>query len=67
MMQVIKPVFPKYRLQRCTVHQVRSSTRYVSYKNVTADLKKIYNTVTLEEAETCGPLRRPDAGSTAPV
>ena len=53
MMQAIEAVFPKSRLQRCIVHQVRSSTRYVSYKDikkVVADLKKIYSAVTLEEA-----------------
>ena len=49
MMQAIEAVFPKSRLQRCIVHQVRSSTRYVSYKDikkVIADLKKIYSAVT---------------------
>lgn len=54
MMQTIEAVFPKSRLQRCIVHQVRSPTRYVSYKDikkVVADLKKIYGAVTLEEAE----------------
>ena len=55
MMQAIEAVFPKSRLQRCIVHQVRSSTRYVSYKDikkVVADLKKVYSAVTLEEACT---------------
>ena len=54
MMQAITAVYPKSRLQRCIVHQIRSSTRYVSYKDikqVTADLKKIYAAVTLDEAE----------------
>lgn len=54
MMQAIQAVYPKSRLQRCIVHQIRSSTKYVSYKDikqVTADLKKIYSAVTLEEAE----------------
>ena len=40
--------------RRCIVHQIRSSTRYVSWKDikqVTADLKKIYTAVTLDEAE----------------
>lgn len=55
MMQAIEAVYPKSRLQRCIVHQIRSSTKYVSYKDikqVVADLKKIYTAVTLEEAET---------------
>ena len=54
MMQAIEAVFPKSRLQRCIVHQVRSSTKFVSYKDikqVVADLKKIYKATTLEEAE----------------
>ena len=54
MMQAIEAVFPHSRLQRCIVHQVRASTRYVSYKDirqVTTDLKKIYQAVTLDEAE----------------
>ena len=54
MMQAIQAVFPKGRLQRCIVHQIRSSTRFVSWKDikqVMADLKKIYTAVTLEEAE----------------
>ena len=54
MMQAIQAVYPKSRLQRCVVHQIRSSTRYVSWKDikqVAADLKKIYTAVTLEEAE----------------
>ena len=54
MMQAIEAVFPSSRLQRCIVHQIRASTRFVSYKDikqVVADLKKIYKAVTLDEAE----------------
>ena len=54
MMQAIEAVFPNSRLQRCIVHQIRASTRFVSYKDikqVAADLKKIYKAVTLDEAE----------------
>lgn len=54
MMQAIQAVYPNSRLQRCIVHQIRSSTRFVSWKDikkVVADLKKIYTAVTLEEAE----------------
>ena len=54
MMEAIQAVYPNSRLQRCIVHQIRSSTRYVSWKDikqVTADLKKIYTAVTLDEAE----------------
>ena len=55
MLQAIEAVFPQSRLQRCIVHQIRSSTKYVSYKDikqVVADLRKIYTAVTLEEAES---------------
>ena len=54
MMQAIEAVFSNSRLQWCIVHQIRASTRYVSYKDikqVVADLKKIYTAVTLDEAE----------------
>jgi len=54
MMEAIQAVYPKSRLQRCIVHQIRSSTKYVSWKDikqVTADLKKVYAAVTLDEAE----------------
>ena len=54
MMQAIEEVFPNSRLQRCIVHQIRASTRFVSYKDikqVAAGLKKIYTAVTLSEAE----------------
>ena len=54
MMQAIEAVYPKSCLQRCIVYQIRSSIKYVSYKDikqVVADLKKVYTAVTLEEAE----------------
>ena len=54
MMEAIQAVYPLSRLQRCIVHQIRSSTRFVSWKDikqVVADLKKIYTAVTLGEAE----------------
>ena len=54
MMQAIQAVYPKSRLQRCIVHQIRSSTRFVSWKDikhVVADLKKIHTAATLEEVE----------------
>ena len=55
MMEAIQAVYPLSRLQRCIVHQIRSSTRFVSWKDinqVVADLKKIYTAVTLDEAES---------------
>lgn len=43
--EAIGAAFPKTQIQKCVVHQVRSSTRYVSYKDikkVCAGLRKIY-------------------------
>jgi transposase-like protein len=52
--KAIETVFPKTIVQRCIVHQIRSSTRYVSYKDIkefTKDLKSIYQAATLDLAE----------------
>lgn len=49
----INTVFPDTRIQLCIVHMVRNSLRFVpwkDYKAVTADLKRIYQSVTEEEA-----------------
>ena len=54
MMGAIRVVYLKSRLQRCIVHQLCSSTRYVSYKDikkVVTDLKNIYTAVTMDKAE----------------
>jgi len=43
--EAINTAFPKTEVQRCIIHQIRSSTRYVSYKDLkefTRDLKPIY-------------------------
>jgi len=40
-------------VQKCILHQIRASTRYVSYKDIkafTAALKKIYRAATEELA-----------------
>lgn len=52
--KAIKAVFPKTVVQKCIIHQIRNSTRYVSYKDrkeFVSDLKKIYKAGTLEQAE----------------
>jgi len=49
----INSVFPGTQIQLCIVHMVRNSVKYVpwkDYKAVTADLKKIYQSITEEEA-----------------
>jgi len=50
----IETVFPKTQQQLCVIHQIRNSTKYVSYKDikkVMADLKLVYGAATLEDAE----------------
>lgn len=49
----IHTAFPETQIQLCIVHMVRNSVKYVpwkDYKAVTADLKRIYQSVTEEEA-----------------
>jgi transposase-like protein len=51
--EAIASAFPETEVQKCIIHQVRASTRYVSYKDIkafVADLKKIYKAVTEEVA-----------------
>lgn len=50
----IATVFPKTEQQLCIIHQIRNSTKYVSYKDlkaVMADLKLVYGAPTLDDAE----------------
>ena len=44
----IEAVFPQTEIQNCIIHQLRNSTKYVSYKDLKAlmaDLKKVYAAV----------------------
>ncbi len=50
----INTVFPKTKIQLCIVHMIRNSLKYVSYKDrkkISCDLKKIYSSVTMQDAE----------------
>ena len=50
----INTVYPQTKIQLCIVHMVRNSLRYVSWKDrksVAHDLKHIYQSVTVAEAE----------------
>ena len=41
----IEAVYPKTEIQQCIIHQIRNTTRFVSYKDIKAlmaDLKKVY-------------------------
>ena len=44
----IEAAYPKTEIQQCIIHQIRNSTKYVSYKDIKAlmlDLKEIYAAV----------------------
>lgn len=50
----IQAVFPQTQVQRCIIHQIRTSLKYVSWKDrkrFVADLKKVYKAPTRAEAE----------------
>ena len=52
--EAIEAVYPKTIVQTCIVHMIRSSTRFVSYrdrKRVTGALKPVYTAPTREAAE----------------
>lgn len=49
----IEAVFPKTEIQNCIIHQLRNSSKYVSYKDLKplmADLKAVYAAVNEESA-----------------
>jgi len=69
--EAIAVAYPRTEIQRCIIHQIRSSTRYVSYKDIkafTAALKPIYKAPTeeaalaaLDELETAWGVKYPAA------
>ena len=51
--EAIAAVYPRAEIQRCIIHQIRYSTRYVSYKDIKElmrDLKEVYQAINEEEA-----------------
>ena len=51
--EAISAVYPKTEVQQCIIHQIRNSTKYVSYKDLKAlmaDLKRVYAAVDEETA-----------------
>jgi len=49
----LRTAFPHTEQQLCVIHQIRNSTKYVSYKDlkaVMADLKRVYGAPTLDDA-----------------
>jgi putative transposase len=52
---VIEQVYPLSIIQRCIVHMIRNSTKFVSYKDLKAvcsDLRKIYTAADRQQAST---------------
>jgi len=52
--EAIKAVYPQAEIQRCIVHQIRSSLKFVSWKDrrtVAKDLKSVYSALTEEDAQ----------------
>lgn len=51
--QAIEAVYPKAEIQHCIIHQIRNTTKFVSYKDIKelmADLKRVYGAPTEEIA-----------------
>lgn len=51
--EAIEAVYPNAMIQRCIIHQLRNSFKYVSYKNIkefSKDFKSVYTAVNEEEA-----------------
>ncbi len=51
--QAIEAVYPQTEIQQCIIHQIRNSTKFVSYKDIKklmADLKLVYAAPTEETA-----------------
>lgn len=52
--QAISAVFPETEIQHCIIHQIRNTTKFVSYKDIKAlmaDLKRVYTASTEEIAK----------------
>lgn len=52
--EAIASIYPKTEVQTCVVHQIRNSIKYVAAKDqkpFMADLKPVYQAITLDEAE----------------
>jgi len=52
--EAILAVFPRTQIQRCIIHQIRNSLKYVTWndrKKFMTDLKEVYQAATRESAE----------------
>lgn len=68
--EAINTVFPRTEIQLCIIHQIRNSLKYVPWKEqkeLIADLKKVYQALTMEEAELAFELFKEKWGKKHPV
>jgi len=68
--EAINTVFPKTEIQLCIIHQIRNSLKYVPYKEqkeFMADLKQVYQALTLEEAELAFEIFKENWGKRHPI
>ncbi|WP_353529253.1 transposase [Anaerococcus nagyae] len=57
----MEAVYTKAEIQKCIIHQIRNSTKYVSYKDIKElmkDLKAVYKASTEELALTKASLKK---------
>ena len=50
----IEAVYPKTEIQQCIIHQIRNTTKFVSYKDIKelmSDLKKVYTAIDEQTAQ----------------
>lgn len=68
--EAINTAFPKTEIQTCVIHQIRNTMKYVPFKEqkaVIADLKTVYQSLTLEEAELAFEIFKETWGKKYPV
>jgi transposase-like protein len=68
--EAINATFPSTAIQLCIIHQIRSSLKYVPYKDrkpIMVDLKTVYRAATLEEAEVAFEAFKQKWGARYPV
>lgn len=68
--EAINTAFPRTEIQLCVIHQIRNSLKYVPWKErkeLMADLKKVYQALTIEEAELAFEMFKEKWGKKHPI
>lgn len=68
--EAINTVFPRTEIQLCIIHQIRNSLKYVPWKEqkeLMANLKKVYQALTMDEAELAFEMFKEKWGKKHPV